>query len=275
MPQSFNAFFYSLAPPLPNLTVSVNGSGVAGEPLELVCVSQFIQDLVLPPSVAILDPLNVQLEEGLATSSGEGIVSVSALLDPLLTSHAGIYTCVSTYNISEAGLDDAELYSATQIIPVNVSSKTKRHSIEVACSMSCVSVVPAPRVVLAPVSTETYIGAVTSLYCTVRLDVAVNTAIEVTTSIAPSSDYFTLANELGGNIYQSGLVFSPLTSEDANEYVCNVMAQSSNEHITRATAEAVYSLVPLGMKTLSILAPSKLNTACIFCVDVHCLIIFI
>ena len=133
--------------------------------------------------------------------------------------------------------------------------------------------------VLAPVPTETYIGAVTSLYCTVRLDATVNTAIEVTTSIAPGSNSFTLANEPGDNIYQSDLVFSPLATEDTNEYVCSVMAQSSNEHITRATAEAVYSLVPLGMKTPSILAPSKLNTACIFWVDVHlkcyCVLIFL
>ena len=99
---------------------------MAGEPLDVVCVSQFLQDLVVPPSVVLLDPLGAELEEELLTLSlGEGNVSVSALFDPLLTSHAGVLTCVSTYNISEAGLDNDELYSTAQSITLNVSSKFK------------------------------------------------------------------------------------------------------------------------------------------------------
>ena len=112
--------------------------------------------------------------------------------------------------------------------------------------------VPAPQVILAlQVQNATYIGTVASLYCTVVLDSAVNTPVQVTTSIAAStSNNFTLANKLANNIYQSILVFSPLTSEDGNEYVCSAKVDSTNGYITRATGQAVYTLVPLGMKAI-------------------------
>ena len=119
---SFNAFIY-LVPPLPILMVSVNGSGVAGEVLDIECVSQFIQDLIIPPSVMILDNRGTNVEERFVEQLEEGVVRVSVLLDPLLTSHGGVFICISTYNITEAGLSNAALYSTTQSLTINVSSK--------------------------------------------------------------------------------------------------------------------------------------------------------
>ena len=97
--------------------MSVNGSGFAGEPLEIVCESQSIEDIVRPPSVRIVDPLGIEVA---GETSGGGVVEHFVLLDPLLTSHAGVFTCVSTYNIPEAGLDND---STSESVNVTVSSK--------------------------------------------------------------------------------------------------------------------------------------------------------
>ena len=98
---------------------------------------------------------------------------------------------------------------------------------------------------------ETYIGTMVGLYCTVQLDSAVNTAVQVATYITSDSgeaNSSTLAMELGNNTYESSLVFSPLTSEDGNEYVCNVTVEPSDEYVLGATAQAMFSLLPLSMQ---------------------------
>ena len=102
---------------------------------------------------------------------------------------------------------------------------------------------------LEPLPNETYIGTVVGLYCTVWLDSAVDTDVQVTVSITPASEEsqsFREANDLGNGAYQSSLVFSPLASGDGSVYVCNVSVQSANEHVVGTTANTAYSLTPLG-----------------------------
>ena len=102
---------------------------------------------------------------------------------------------------------------------------------------------------LEPLPNETYIGTVVGLYCTVWLDSAVDTDVQVTASITPASEEsqsFREANDRGNGAYQTSLVFSPLASGDGSVYVCNVSVQSANEHVVGTTANTAYSLTPLG-----------------------------
>ena len=119
---------------------------------------------------------------------------------------------------------------------------------------------------LEPLPNETYIGTVVGLYCTVWLDSAVDTDVQVTVSITPASDEsqsFREANDLGNGAYQSSLVFSPLASGDGSVYVCNVSVQSANEHVVGTTANTAYSLTPLGMmQTVPLSLVTFVHTLC-------------
>ena len=97
----------------------------------------------------------------------------------------------------------------------------------------------------------TYIGTLVNLYCTVLLDSAIDTPVQVNTSITPVSSEaanISLAAELGNNTYQSSLVFRPFTSEDGSVYTCNVTVCSDKSYIIGTTSQAVYLLTPIGMK---------------------------
>ena len=111
------------APPTPNVTFSIYGSGIAGEELQLVCVSEFIQGLFRLPSLVIIDQNGMEISQLTNQTEFEGLVQGTVILAPLLTSHNGLYICVSSYNFPEAGLTDTAMYSTRQTITVTVSSK--------------------------------------------------------------------------------------------------------------------------------------------------------
>lgn len=111
------------APPEADVVLSVVGSGVAGEALQIQCISEFIQSLFKPPTVVILNALGVEVDSQQTDVVIDSLVNVTALLDPLLTSDSGVYTCLSSYDFPEAGLVDTMLYSARRNITVTVASK--------------------------------------------------------------------------------------------------------------------------------------------------------
>ena len=178
-----------------------------------------------------------------------GMVRSTVLLDPLLTSHGGVFTCVSTYDFTEVGLTDPVLYSTQQTIVVTVSSMCILHDID-SVTLHCSSfTVPPPEVLLAPLMNETYVGTVTYLYCTVQLDPAVDTELQVSTSIiriGNNESYTTPVTQLSNIVFQSSIVFNPLVTEDEDEYMCNVTVESSSEYILGTFIYEVYSLIPLG-----------------------------
>ena len=106
------------------MTFSINGSGIAGEELQLDCISEFIQGLFRLPSLVIIDQTGVEISQLTNQIGFEGLVQGTVLLAPLLTSHNGLFTCVSSYNFPEAGLTDTALYSTRQSITVTVASKS-------------------------------------------------------------------------------------------------------------------------------------------------------
>ena len=104
------------------------------------------------------------------------------------------------------------------------------------------------------VPNETHIGARTYLYCSVQLDSAVDSTVQVNISFAQivndgTSSYTEepVVTELSDNTFQSSIVFSPLVSEDNGNYTCTVTVESQSSHILGTAAEEVYSLLPLGL----------------------------
>ena len=75
--------------------------------------------------MVIRDPQGFEVGTAVLEMAGEGVLTSSAVLDPLLTSHGGVWTCWSAYNLSEAGLNNTELYSTTDSLTLTVSSKSK------------------------------------------------------------------------------------------------------------------------------------------------------
>ena len=104
------------------MTLTTEGSGVAGESLQLVCISEYPPDLYSSPTLTITDENRAELEGSDLTLS-EGQVQSAVMLMPLLTSHSGLYTCISSYIFPEAGLTDPGLYSTEATITVTVTSK--------------------------------------------------------------------------------------------------------------------------------------------------------
>lgn len=98
------------------------GSGVAGETMQLLCISEFEQGLFRPPTIVVVDGDGVQQEVHF-TMLMEGRAEGRVVLAPLLTSHSGVYNCVSSYDFPEVGLADMDRYSTRQTITVTVSSK--------------------------------------------------------------------------------------------------------------------------------------------------------
>ena len=118
----------------------------------------------------------------------------------------------------------------------------------------CMCTVPLPHLVFGPLLNETYVGAVTYLYCTVQLGTAVDSAVQVNMSITRdnSDDSNQERNsdtvvELDNNQFQSSIVFMPLVHEDEDNYTCNVTVESNSESILATAVQGTYSLVPLGM----------------------------
>ena len=111
------------------MTFSINGSATAGEDLQLVCISEFIQGLYRLPSLVIIDQTGVEVDPLTSQTEVEGLVQGTVLLAPLMTSHNGLYTCVSSYDFPEAGLIDSALYSTRQSLTVTVSSKNHLFSL--------------------------------------------------------------------------------------------------------------------------------------------------
>lgn len=111
--------------------------------------------------------------------------------------------------------------------------------------------VPVPQVDFGSSLNETYIGTETYLYCTVELDTAVDTTAQVNISITRDTELCqeepcTAVTELSSNTYQSGIVFSPLLSQNGGNYTCSVAVESASGNILGAAAQSIYSLVPLG-----------------------------
>ena len=243
------------------MTFTIHGFVVAGEVLQLMCISEFPRDLFTLPSLSIIDKNAVELQINLTIL--EGLIQGTVLLAPLLTSHNGLYTCVSSYDFPEAGLTDLTLYSTRQSTTVTVSSENlpllKLHAWRGLCLLfmdhSCtllLHTVPVPRLIFTTEPNATYIGTETYLNCTVQLAAAVDSVVQVNVSLArkmndsSDSDVEEVTTSLSDNTYQSSIVFSPLVGEDEGEYMCSATVEPKGAHIIGTTVEGLYSLIPLG-----------------------------
>lgn len=85
------------------------------------------RDIYGLPTVQILDQNDVPIP-GITVILSEGRVEGNVTLMPLNTSNSGVYTCVSGYDIPEAGLDLAT-YFTEGTTTLTVTSKRSLHSV--------------------------------------------------------------------------------------------------------------------------------------------------
>ena len=86
------------------------GSRTAGEEYQLICTVEVVEELVVQPTVAWLDPTDQPVSQpnitvGIAQRNGVNTTLLALTFNPLRTSHMGQYTCQAIVNVQEVSTD--------------------------------------------------------------------------------------------------------------------------------------------------------------------------
>ena len=100
--------------------MSTVGSGVAGEELQLICISKYPKDILGTSTVEIRNDAG-QVVGPIEVMSFDERVEGTVVLTQLRTSDSGSYMCLSGYSIPEAGLDSS-VYFTAESTTITVSS---------------------------------------------------------------------------------------------------------------------------------------------------------
>ena len=91
-------FFYSIALPVPIVTITREGAPVIGESFSIIC-NATIEDK-LSPNINLTWVYNDSRSNGITiTSNPDGSLTLN--VNPVQESHEGVYTCVATITIPD------------------------------------------------------------------------------------------------------------------------------------------------------------------------------
>jgi hypothetical protein len=202
-----------MALPAPEVMISPGDSTVtAGDSHTVQCTVTDIPYLAVSPTVELIGPGDSVLATDMS-------FTVTHILDPVMTLHAGQYTCRASVMIAS--------------VSVNVSGQSS--------STLTVQIVPQPEVdVTLNRTAPLYAWTALTLICTVTLDPNVDNGERVMTEWSglqdiPEERYSVTGANSSGSTYTGSLTISPLADQDDGTYTCTVTV-TGGSNVQQATA---------------------------------------
>ena len=256
--------------PAPQLEIRTAGISTAGRTYTLTCTAVVVENLVVEPTVAWRFFNRSTIVGGNGISAGSPMTSgntttLTLTFDRLRNSHAGQYACSANVTAKSIILSSSE-----RVADVIVQSKLSVRNCVMWCclhdylTLSSLSAVPAPTVTISPVQPQPYNGTYFNLSCTITLDPAVNTAVNVTGTWSKSGNELTTDDTTcitisetrlvttNPSTYQTLLQFEPLgnDSTDGGSYICEAtVIPSDAQFVTNTSMRDEYELDVQGNPT--------------------------
>ena len=204
---------------------------IAGESLTLTCSATVQEGISSSPTL-------------MWTSGSQQSTGSSLTLNPLLTSHGGVYTCTARLTIPEAGVD----VSGLNTLNVSVQSKLASYNVANRINDFFVYTVPPPLMTISgtPRNRSFFQGLNLVFTCNIILDEAVDTLVTVQgtwnrngTELVNESR-ITISNPpLMTPSYQTTVSFIPLNVSDAGTYECNATVTPQDTTFVTGTTSSI------------------------------------